>query len=189
MTASYGASGVYMGGCAHPGGGGPHIEEVRPGQAAGDTGSDSYGHRRVATTGERREWGGSGEGIEREGRGKGEGGEREGRGRGDGGETEGRRRGDGGEIGGRGSGEGGDNQRCSLPAIYSIFPSSLTSLFPQGLGQDRVGTVMRSFYASLFSTMAPHFERLQDLELRETTRKSTAEAVAAAHEKVTWINS
>ena len=54
----------------------------------------------------------------------------------------------------------------------------------QGLGQDRVATVMRSFYASLFSTMAPHFERLQDLELRETTRRSTAEAVAAAHEKV-----
>ena len=43
---------------------------------------------------------------------------------------------------------------------------------------------MRSFYASLFSTMAPHFERLQDLELRETARKATAEAVAAAHEKV-----
>ena len=43
---------------------------------------------------------------------------------------------------------------------------------------------MRAFYASLFSTMAPHFERLQDLELRETTRRSTAEAVAAAHEKV-----
>ena len=54
----------------------------------------------------------------------------------------------------------------------------------QGLGQDRVGTVMRSFYASLFSTMAPHFERLQDLELRETARKATAEAIAAAHEKV-----
>lgn len=50
-----------------------------------------------------------------------------------------------------------------------------------------VGTIMRAFYASLFSTVAPHFERLTDPELRERTRKATAEAVAAAHEKVMSI--
>jgi hypothetical protein len=43
---------------------------------------------------------------------------------------------------------------------------------------------MRAFYASLFSTVAPQFERLQDPALRELTRKSTAEAVADAHAKV-----
>jgi hypothetical protein len=65
-----------------------------------------------------------------------------------------------------------------------VIPVGIVASQQQGLGQDRVATVMRAFYASLFSTMTPHFERLQDLELRETTRKSTAEAVAAAHEKV-----
>ena len=71
-----------------------------------------------------------------------------------------------------------------LLEILEVIPLGIVASQQQGLGQDRVGTVMRAFYASLFSTMTPHFERLQDLELRETTRRSTAEAVAAAHEKV-----
>jgi hypothetical protein len=71
-----------------------------------------------------------------------------------------------------------------LLEILEVIPVGIVASQQQGLGQDRVATVMRAFYASLFSTMTPHFERLQDLELRETTRKSTAEAVAAAHEKV-----
>lgn len=71
-----------------------------------------------------------------------------------------------------------------LLEILEVIPVGIVASQQQGLGQDRVGTVMRAFYASLFSTMTPHFERLQDLELRETTRRSTAEAVAAAHEKV-----
>jgi Conserved oligomeric complex COG6 len=71
-----------------------------------------------------------------------------------------------------------------LLEILEVIPVGIVASQQQGLGQDRVATVMRAFYASLFSTMTPHFERLQDLELRETTRKSTAEAIAAAHEKV-----
>lgn len=71
-----------------------------------------------------------------------------------------------------------------LLEILEVIPVGIVASQQQGLGQDRVGTVMRAFYASLFSTMTPHFERLQDLELREKTRRSTAEAVAAAHEKV-----
>lgn len=71
-----------------------------------------------------------------------------------------------------------------LLEILEVIPVGIVASQQQGLGQDRVGTVMRAFYASLFSTMTPHFERLQDLELRETTRRATAEAVAAAHEKV-----
>ena len=71
-----------------------------------------------------------------------------------------------------------------LLEILEVIPVGIVASQQQGLGQDRVATVMRAFYASLFTTMTPHFERLQDLDLRETTRKSTAEAVAAAHEKV-----
>ena len=71
-----------------------------------------------------------------------------------------------------------------LLEILEVIPVGIVASQQQGLGQDRVGTVMRAFYASLFSTMTPHFERLQDLELRETTRRSTAEAVASAHDKV-----
>jgi len=50
-----------------------------------------------------------------------------------------------------------------------------------GLDQDRVGTVMRAFYSSLFSTVAPQFERLQDPDTRELARRQAAEAVALAH--------
>jgi hypothetical protein len=32
--------------------------------------------------------------------------------------------------------------------------------------------------------VAPHFDRLQDPEFREITRKKTAESVAEAHDKV-----
>jgi hypothetical protein len=71
-----------------------------------------------------------------------------------------------------------------LLEILELIPVGIVASQQQGLGEDRVGTIMRSFYASLFSTVAPHFERLVDPELRERTRKATAEAVAAAHEKV-----
>ena len=43
---------------------------------------------------------------------------------------------------------------------------------------------MRAFYSSLFSSLAPQFERLQEPELRELARRQTSEAVAAAHEGV-----
>ena len=55
-----------------------------------------------------------------------------------------------------------------------------------GLDADRVGSVCRAFYSSLFSSLtvssaSPQFERLQDPEVRESARRQTAEVVAAAH--------
>ena len=70
-----------------------------------------------------------------------------------------------------------------LLELIEVVPSGLVASEQQGLTHDRVGTVLRAFYASLFSTVAPQFERLQDTELREVTRKRTAEAVADAHSK------
>jgi len=55
---------------------------------------------------------------------------------------------------------------------------------PLGLGQERVAGVLRAFYSSLFSSVAPHFDRLQDPEIREITRTQSADAVAAAYDKV-----
>lgn len=53
-----------------------------------------------------------------------------------------------------------------------------------GLSQDRVSTIVRAFYASLFSTFAPQFERLQDPSLREAIRIKIAQRMYAAHKTV-----
>ena len=64
------------------------------------------------------------------------------------------------------------------------LPEDLIASKQAGLDQDRVGTVLRAFYSSLFSTVAPQFERLKDPEFREITRKETASAVAESYEKL-----
>lgn len=74
-----------------------------------------------------------------------------------------------------------------LLELMEVIPVGFVAAQQPGLGQDRVGTVMRSFYASLFSTVAPHFERLQDPAARERTRRATADAVALAHEQIHGI--
>jgi hypothetical protein len=66
-----------------------------------------------------------------------------------------------------------------------VVPLGLRAADQAGLGVDRVGTVMRSFYASLFSTVAPQFERLHDPLLREEIRNRTADKIADAHAKMT----
>jgi hypothetical protein len=71
-----------------------------------------------------------------------------------------------------------------LLEVIQVIPEGIVASEQPGLSHDRVGTVMRAFYASLFSTVAPQFDRLLDPELREMTRRHTAEAVAGAHEKV-----
>mmetsp|Transcript_5840 Transcript_5840/g.8718 ORF Transcript_5840/g.8718 Transcript_5840/m.8718 type:complete len:717 (-) Transcript_5840:154-2304(-) len=71
-----------------------------------------------------------------------------------------------------------------LMELIEIVPAGLRAVDQVGLGQDRVGTVMRSFYASLFSTVAPQFERLHDPLLREEIRNRTAYRIAEAHAKM-----
>lgn len=74
-----------------------------------------------------------------------------------------------------------------LLELIEVVPYELKGIDQLGLSNDRVSTVMRSFYASLFSTVSPQFERLQDPTLREIIRLSTAEKIAAAHAKVDII--
>lgn len=71
--------------------------------------------------------------------------------------------------------------------LATVIPEGLIASEQPGLGQDRVGTVMRAFYASLFSTVNPHFDKLIDSELRELTRKLTAQSIANAHTKVMFL--
>ena len=47
-----------------------------------------------------------------------------------------------------------------------------------------MGTVLRSFYASLFSTLAPQFERLHDPAVREVIRSGTANRISEAHNRI-----
>ena len=68
--------------------------------------------------------------------------------------------------------------------LIEVLPAGLKAVEQVGLGQDRVGTVLRSFYASLFSTVAPQFERLQNPLLREEIRNETADKIAEIHEMV-----
>jgi hypothetical protein len=68
--------------------------------------------------------------------------------------------------------------------LVSVIPAGIKASDQPGMSQDRIATVMRAFYASLFSTVAPQFERLVDPAMRELTRKLTAKSVADAHSKV-----
>ena len=71
-----------------------------------------------------------------------------------------------------------------LLELVELLPEGVVASQQAGLTQDRVGTVLRAFYASLFSTAAAQLERLKDPEVREFTRRAAAEAVADAHAKV-----
>ena len=71
-----------------------------------------------------------------------------------------------------------------LLELLEVLPEDLVASQQSGLDQDRVATILRAFYSSLFSTVAPHFERLQDPEFREITRRQTAEVVAESHLKI-----
>lgn len=71
-----------------------------------------------------------------------------------------------------------------LLELIEVLPNDLRAVDQLGLSNDRVGTVVRAFYASLFSTVTSQFERLQDPTLRETMRSGISEQIAAAHAKV-----
>lgn len=68
--------------------------------------------------------------------------------------------------------------------LVVLLPEGIVASQQPGLSNDRVGTVMRAFYASLFSTVSPQFDRLVDSELREMAHKQTAEYISKAHAKV-----
>ena len=69
--------------------------------------------------------------------------------------------------------------------LIEVLPEGLVASIQPGLSQDRVGTILRAFYASLFSTLSSaQFERIIDPEIREITRQKSAEVVASGHEKV-----
>jgi hypothetical protein len=71
-----------------------------------------------------------------------------------------------------------------LLELLDVLPKGLCASEQIGLSPDRVATVMRAFYASLFSTMPAQFEKLQEPNLRERTRLRVAQEVAAAHAKL-----
>lgn len=71
-----------------------------------------------------------------------------------------------------------------LLELIEVLPADLRAVEQMGLSNDRVGTVLRAFYASLFSTVTSQFERLQDPTLREIMRNGIADQVANAHAKV-----
>lgn len=72
-----------------------------------------------------------------------------------------------------------------LLELIEVLPKGLVASAQAGLSQDRVGTTLRAFYASLFSTLSSaQFEKIIDPEFRETTRRKSAEVVAQGHEKV-----
>ena len=71
-----------------------------------------------------------------------------------------------------------------LLELIEVLPADLRAVDQMGLSNDRVGTVLRAFYASLFSTVTAQFDRLQDPTLRELLRNSIASKVAVAHAKV-----
>lgn len=68
--------------------------------------------------------------------------------------------------------------------LLDVLPSGLKASEQMGLQKDRIETVMRAFYASLFTTVSPQFERLSDPNLRESIRLKVAQKISSAHAKV-----
>lgn len=71
-----------------------------------------------------------------------------------------------------------------LVELAQVIPEGIVASQQPGLVHDRVGTVLRAFYASLISSVTSQFDRLVDSELRESTRRKTSLAIVAAYEKV-----
>jgi len=72
-----------------------------------------------------------------------------------------------------------------LLAVLQAVPAGVRCSEQPGCDLDRVTAVFRAFYLSLFTTIAPQFERLHDPLLREKARKTAASQIAriysAAH--------
>lgn len=73
-----------------------------------------------------------------------------------------------------------------LLELMEALPAGVVAASQAGLEAERVGGVLRAFYASLFSQVGPpaQLERLQDPELREVTRRRAADNISDAHAKV-----
>jgi hypothetical protein len=71
-----------------------------------------------------------------------------------------------------------------LVELLEVLPEGMKASEQIGLDQDRVATVLRAFYSSLLSTIAPQFEKLQDPDLREVTRVRSANTIAGSYELV-----
>jgi len=71
-----------------------------------------------------------------------------------------------------------------LLEFIELVPTGIVASEQPGLSPDRVSTVMRAFYASLFSTVTPSYDKLLDPELRETIRRKTAEAISNGHARI-----
>lgn len=61
------------------------------------------------------------------------------------------------------------------------LPVGIVASQQTGLGKDKVSTVLRAFYASLFSTVTPQFDKIKDSSLREQAKLRTAQAITQAH--------
>lgn len=68
--------------------------------------------------------------------------------------------------------------------LIEVLPSGLKASEQMGLYKDRIDTVTRAFYASLFSTVSPQYERLYDPKLREKIRMQVVNKISDAHAKV-----
>ena len=71
-----------------------------------------------------------------------------------------------------------------LLELIEVIPESLRAVDQVGLNQDRIDTIMRSFYASIFSTLAPQFDKLHDPGVRELIRHGVAVRISDAHIKI-----
>lgn len=77
--------------------------------------------------------------------------------------------------------------RSDLDKLVELFESLPSGLKPSeqiGLDRDRVETVIRAFYASLFSTVSAHLDKLQDPTLRENIRALITQKILSAYSKV-----
>ena len=61
------------------------------------------------------------------------------------------------------------------------LPGGIVASNQTGLGNDKVGTILRAFYASLFSTVIPQFDKIKEGRLREQAKLRTAQAITQAH--------
>lgn len=68
--------------------------------------------------------------------------------------------------------------------LIELLPDSLVASEQPGLGADRIGSVLGSFYTSLVSTGSSPVDRLTDPDVREVARNLCARRVSSYYELV-----
>lgn len=71
-----------------------------------------------------------------------------------------------------------------LVELVEVLPHDLCASEQIGLSADRVATILRAFYSSLFSSLPAQYEKLQDPAVREQIRSVVADRIVHCYSRI-----